>query len=54
MQEVQHNIGPYNVKVLFDKNYTIQSHVIKQGLRNPLWLGICNNIVAWISDYYFE
>ena len=50
MKEVQHNINPYNVKVLSDKNYTINSHVIKEGLRSPLWVGICNNIVAWISD----
>ena len=36
MKEVQHNISPYNVNVLFDTNYTIKSHVIKEGLRNPL------------------
>ena len=45
MKEVQNNISPYNVKVLFDKNYTIKSHVIKEGHPNPLWVGIGNNIM---------
>ena len=36
MKEVQHNINPCNVKVLSDKNYTINFHVIKEGLRNLL------------------